>query len=50
LVEVASRDALASAQLRRGVTEMVVHSQVRYFKRELKYRYPNIEARYNIHS
>ena len=46
--EAAGRDALVNAQLRLGVTEMVVHSWARDFMRELKARYPNIAVELTV--
>ena len=42
LIDAAGRDSLVNGQLRLGVTEMVVHTWLRDFLRELKDRYPNI--------
>lgn len=48
MVEAANQDALVDGQLRLGVTEMIVHTWVREFLRELKDRYPNIAVELTV--
>jgi len=48
LIEAANQDALLNGVLRLGVTEMVVHTWLRDFLRELKERYPNITVELTV--